>query len=84
MRRGFKYKLNIKDYPFNAAKNFSMTKLVTFTAISIVLTVMLLISIIQNNYQGKALVFTGLAFICVLGYSILNICALVVKTRLNK
>lgn len=81
MRAGFKYSLNIKDYPENAAKNFSMTRLITFTVVSIVLTIMLLVSIIQNGYQGKALVFTGLAFLCILGYSILNILALIIKTK---
>ena len=84
MRYGFKHRLDIVGYPENAAKNFSFTKLLTVTVISIVLTIMLFVTSVQYNYQGKALVFVGLAFVLILGYTFLNIKALFIKIKENK
>ena len=84
MRYGFKYRLNIKDYTKNAAKNFSLTKLIIFVALSLTLTIMLFVTSLQYDYQGVALLFTGLAFILILGYTILNISALIKKIKDSK
>lgn len=84
MRYGFKHRLNVADYSKNAAKNFSFYKLLTITLISIVLTIMLLVTSLQYNYQGKALLFVGIAFMLIFGYSILNIQALLIKIRNKK
>lgn len=81
MRYGFKHKLNIQDYSNNAAKNFSLTRIAIYTAISLILTILLGINLVQSNYQGKALLFTGVAFICILGYTLLNISALIKKIK---
>ena len=76
-----KYNLNISGYVDNAANKFSMKRLVVYTIISIVLTVLLLINFIQENYEGRALLFTGVALILILGYTILNIKALIKKIK---
>ena len=84
MRYGLKYKLNIQDYTKNAAKKFSYVKLIIFTIISLALTILLLISALQSNYQGIAFIFTGLVFILIFGYTILNISALIKKIKNSK
>ena len=76
-----KYNLNISGYVDNATNKFSMKRLVVYTIISIVLTVLLLINFIQENYEGRALLFTGVALILILGYTILNIKALIKKIK---
>lgn len=76
-----KYNLNISGYVDNAANKFSMKRLVVYTIISIVLTILLLINFIQENYEGRALLFTGVALILILGYTILNIKALIKKVK---
>lgn len=81
MRYGFKRRLDIKGYPENAAKNFSLTRIIMYTAFSLMLTIALLVTSIRANYQGKALLFTGLAFILIFGFTILNIQALIKKIK---
>lgn len=81
MKYGFKYSLNVKDYSKNAAKNFSITRLIIYTLFSLFLTIMLLITSIQYKYEGKALFFTGIAFVLIFGYTILNIKALIIKLK---
>lgn len=84
MRYGFKRKLNIEDYTKNAAKNFSMTRLIIYTAISALLTILLFVTSLQYNYEGVAFIFTGIVFMAILGYTILNICAIVKKVKESK
>jgi len=79
-----KYRLNIKGYSDNAAKKFPITKLITFTVISLVLFVLLLVTTIQSNYKGKALFFCVVALILIFGYFILNITALIKKANTKK
>lgn len=76
-----KQKLNIKDYSKNAAKNFSYRRLIIYTILSLTLTILLAISAIQSKYEGKALFFVFIAFIMIAGYTILNIIALINKTK---
>ena len=84
MRYGFKRDLDIKGYPENAAKNFSFTRIIIYTAFSLMLTIALFINTIQSNYQGTALLFTAIAFALILGFTILNIKALIIKTKKSK
>ena len=79
-----KYNLNISGYVDNAASKFSMKRLVIYTAISSILTILLFINFLQENYEGKALLFTGVALILILGYTILNIKALIKKIQGSK
>lgn len=81
MRYGFKRKLDIEGYPENAAKNFSMTRLIIFTAFSALLTILLLVTSLQYNYEGIAFVFTGIVFLAILGFTIMNIIAIVKKIK---
>ena len=81
MRYGFKRNLNIQDYTKNAAKNFSMTRLIVYTIISAILTVLLFVTSLQYNYEGVAFIFTGLVFLAIFGYTVLNICAIVKKIK---
>lgn len=81
MKYGFKRKLDIQGYPKNAAKNFSLTKIAVYTTISFILTIALFINSLQSNYQGMALLFTGAAFILILGFTILNLKALIIKIK---
>lgn len=76
-----KYPLNIKGYPKNAAKNFSLTKLIVYTAISLLLTIMLLVTTIQYDYAGTALLFTSIAFFLIAGYTVLNVLAIIEKLK---
>lgn len=80
-RVGFKYRLDVMNYPSNAANNFSFLKLIIFTCVSLILTIALLVNTINQGYTGKALVFTSLAFLLIFGYSILNIIALIIKIK---
>ncbi|GEM_PF-5118432 len=76
--------LNIKDYTKNAAKNFSMTRLIIYTAFSLLLTVLLLVTTIQYGYTGKALMFTLIALLAIAAYTVLNVIALITKIRNSK
>ena len=76
-----KYNLNINGYVDNATKKFSMKRIIIYTVISLVLTVLLTINFVQENYEGRALLFTGVALILILGYTILNIKALIKKIK---
>lgn len=78
---GFKYSLDIKNYPQNAAKNFPLSRIIFYTCFSVLLTVLLAITTIKAGYTGKALLFSGIAFILILGYSVLNIMALIIKLK---
>lgn len=84
MRYGFKRKLDTSGYAENAAKNFSLTRIIIFTAFSLLLTILLLVTSLQYQYEGTALLFTGLAFFAILGYTILNIKALILKIKKSK
>ena len=76
-----KYNLNINGYVDNATKKFSMKRIIIYTVISLVLTVLLTINFVQENYEGRALLFTGVALILILGYTILNIKVLIKKIK---
>lgn len=84
MRYGFKRRLDIAGYAENAAKNFSLTRIIVFTLLSLVLTILLLVTSIQAQYEGTAMLFTGLVFFAILGYTILNIKALIIKIKKSK
>lgn len=81
MKYGFKRRLDVKGYPENAARNFSFTRIIIYTAFSLILTIALLITTVQSNYQGTALLFTAIAFALILGFTILNIKALILKYK---
>lgn len=76
-----KYPLNIKGYPKNAAKNFSLTKLIIFTAFSLLLTIMLAVTTYQYDYAGTALLFTSIAFFLIAGFTVLNVLAIIYKLK---
>ena len=76
--------LNIKDYTKNAAKNFTYGRLFIYLAISLALTILLILSIIKNQYTGKALLFSSLALLMIAVYTILNVIALIKKSRYDK
>ena len=84
MKYGFKRSLDIQGYPENAAKNFSITRIIIYTAFSLILTIALFVNTVQSNYQGMALLFTGVAFVLILGFTILNIKALIIKIKESK
>lgn len=84
MKYGYRRNLDIKGYPENAAKNFSFTRIIIYTAFSLILTMALLITTIQSNYEGTALLFTAIAFALILGFTILNIKALILKYKDTK
>lgn len=79
-----KYSLNIAEYADNAAKRFSYKRLVIYTLISLVLTVLLIISAFKEKYTGRAMIFTSIVIVIIAGYTALNIMALVKKTQNNK
>ena len=76
-----RYPLNIKDYTKNAAKNFTYGRLFIYTGVSLALTILLILSIFKNGYTGKALLFSSLALLMIIAYTILNIIALIKKSR---
>lgn len=78
-----KQSLNIANYSKNAAKNFSYTRLVIYTIISMLLTVSLVITMIQYKYEGKAFLFNAVALVMIVGYLFLNIKAIIIKYRNN-
>lgn len=73
--------INIRDYTKNAANNFSYRRLIIYTSVSLLLTILLIISIIKSKYTGKALLFSSLALLMIAAYTILNIIALIKKSR---
>ena len=75
--------LNIKDYVKNASKNLSMTRLVIYAVVSIILAVLLIISAVQSHYQGSALLFTVIVFTLIAGYAVLNILSIIKKIQDN-
>lgn len=79
-----KYGLNIPGYVDNAAKNFSYKRLIIYTVISLVLTILLAISAYKEHYTGRALIFTSIVTVIIAGYTTLNIMALIKKTQKNK
>lgn len=81
MKYGFKRRLNIKDYTKNAQKNFSVGRLFLYTALSVALTVMLFVTSINEHYEGTAFIFTWFVFVLILGFTVLNIIALINKIK---
>ena len=79
-----KKSLNIKDYSKNAAKNFTYTRLVIYTALSLLLTIALIITMIEYKYEGTAFLFNAVALFMIAGYTFLNIEALITKYKNNK
>ena len=73
--------LDIANYSKNAAKNFSYTRLVIYTIISMLLTVSLVITMIQYKYEGKAFLFNAVALVMIVGYLFLNIKAIIIKYK---
>ena len=73
--------LNIKDYTKNAARYFSYTRLIIYTVLSLVLTIALIISMVQYQYQGAAFLFNAVALFMIAGYFFLNIKALITKYK---
>jgi len=81
MGKRVKRKLDIIGYPDNAANNFSWTRLIAYTVFSIILSVLLIITTIGYQYEGKALTFSIIGILLIVGYSILNILAIIKKIR---
>ena len=76
--------INIQNYTKNAAKFFSYKRLFIYTAISLVLTILLIISIVKSAYTGKALLFSSLALLMIGAYTVLNVIAIIKKSRYDK
>lgn len=73
--------LDIANYSKNAAKNFSYTKLIIYTIISLLLTVALIATMIEYDYEGKAFLFNAVALVMIAGYLFLNIKAIYLKYK---
>lgn len=79
-----KYNLNIAGYADNAAEKFSYKRLIIYTIISLVLTVLLIISAFKEKYTGRAMIFTSIVIVIIAGYTSLNIVALIKKRENDK
>ena len=79
-----KYNLNIAEYSDNAAKNFSKKRLIMYTVVSLILTILLVISSVKEHYTGRALIFTSIVTVIIAGYTTLNIMALIKKMQNEK
>ena len=79
-----KYGLNIPGYVDNAAEKFSYRRLIIYTVISLVLTILLIISAFKEKYTGKAMIFTSIVIVIIAGYTTLNIKALITKIHNDK
>ena len=73
--------LNIKVYANNAAKNFTYTRLIIYTVISLLLTIALIVTMIEYKYEGTAFVFNAAALVMITGYLFLNIKAILTKYK---
>ncbi len=73
--------LDIANYSKNAANNFSYTKLIIYTIISLLLTVALIATMIEYDYEGKAFLFNAVALVMIAGYLFLNIKAIYLKYK---
>ena len=78
-----KQSLNIAGYTKNAARKFSYRRLIIYTIISLFLTVSLIVTMIKNNYEGKAFLFSVVALVMITGYLFLNIKAIITKYKNN-
>ena len=76
-----KYKLDIVNYCENAAKNFSMNKLLTFTAVSLVLTVLLAVTTYKQHYVGTPFIFCILVLCIISAYTFMNLKAILIKIK---
>ena len=76
--------LNIAGYADNAARNFSYKRLIIYTIISLVLTILLIVSAVKAKYTGRALIFTSIVIVIIAGYTTLNIVALIKKSQNDK
>lgn len=77
-------RLDIAHYVENASKNLSYRRLFIYTCISIVFTVLMILTIIKNKYEGKALIFSSVVLILIAAYGVLNILALFRKNSNSK
>ena len=79
-----KYNLNVTGYVDNAAEKFSYKRLIVYTIISLVLTVLLIVSAFKEKYTGRAMIFTSIVIVIIAGYTTLNIAALIKKSQNDK
>lgn len=74
-------RLDIAHYVENASKNLSYKRLFIYTCICLIFTVLMIITIIKNKYEGKALIFSSVVLILIAAYGVLNILALFRKNK---
>lgn len=78
-----RHSLDVANYSNNAANNFSYTRLIVYTIISLLLSVILIVTMIKYKYEGKAFLFNAVALVMITGYLFLNIKALFIKYRMH-
>lgn len=76
--------LNIKDYTKNAAINFTYTRLIIYTVVSLILSISLIVTMIEYKYEGTAFLFNAVALVMIVGYLFLNIKAILTKINNSK
>ena len=76
--------LNISGYSDNAAEKFSFVRLGIYTVVSIALAIALAFSTIGQGYSNSGMIFTGIAFLMISGYALLNIIAIIKKIQNEK
>ena len=74
-------RLDITHYVENASKNLSYKRLFIYTCMCLIFTVLMIITIIKNKYEGKALIFSSVVLILIAAYGVLNILALFRKNK---
>ena len=74
-------RLDIAHYVENASKNLSYRRLFIYTCICVIFTILMILTITKNKYEGKALVFSSIALILIAAYGVLNILALFRKNK---
>lgn len=74
-------RLDIAHYVENASKNLSYKRLFIYTCICLIFTALMIITIIKNKYEGKALIFSSVVLILITAYGVLNILALFRKNK---
>lgn len=77
-------RLDIAHYVENATKNLSYRRLFIYTCVCIIFTILMILTIINNKYEGKALIFSSIVLILIASYGVLNILALFRKSNKSK
>jgi len=77
-----KNRFSLNSYPINAAKYFTFKRLIIYTAISAILSILLTLT--SAGYDGLMAVFTNFALFMILTCTIMNVMAIIIKIRITK